>query len=59
MSKGSLPPLSKSAMEAMAEVARQLANGFTGEIKLECNDGGVRKVRGNNTLWPPRKPKKP
>lgn len=37
--------LSQSARWALVEVVRLLSNRFTGEIRLECSEGGVRNLR--------------
>ena len=38
----------------MVGVARALASGFTGTIRLECRDGGVGDHFHNHTMQPDR-----
>lgn len=37
--------LTESARDALLEIAERLAEGYTGTIVLECNQGGVGNVQ--------------
>lgn len=37
--------LSDSAKEAILDSIAVLGDGFTGKLELECNDGGVKRIR--------------
>jgi len=39
-----MPKLSITATNVLAYVAQELMKGFTGEITLHCNSGGVAQV---------------
>jgi hypothetical protein len=45
--------LSRASQEAVGEVIRLLAvDRYTGDINLECNEGGVRQWRESKTRRP-------
>ena len=44
--------LTQSATETLAYMVELLAGGFTGTVKVECMDGGVRFVATEQTLRP-------
>ena len=37
--------LKTTARDALLECARLLADGYTGKLELQCNQGGVRNLR--------------
>ena len=37
--------IAESTQRALAEIAKLLADGFTGRIEIECRDGGVGEWR--------------
>jgi len=39
-----LTTVTTTAANALAYIAKELADGFTGEITIHCNSGGVAKV---------------
>lgn len=43
------PNLSATASAALVELARLLADGFTGKIELDCAQGGVTTLRVTTT----------
>jgi hypothetical protein len=47
-----LPPLSSSARAALVRLATMLADGFTGEVELQCSEGGVKVMRSRISYRP-------
>ncbi len=47
-----LPPLSQSARTVIEKLARMLSEGFTGEVELQCSDGGIKIMRSRTTYRP-------
>ena len=45
--------LSESARAVLVDVACKLAKGFTGEIRLECSQGGIRNITTTQIQRPP------
>ena len=39
----------ESAKRVMLDLMQLLANGFTGTIELDCNQGGVRRITETRT----------
>lgn len=44
--------LPDSARDSVLRVVRTLADGFTGEIRLDCRNGGVGRVRESRDYRP-------
>lgn len=46
------PKLSQSAQAVLARIEQMLADGFSGEIVLDCAQGGVRTMKTGQTFRP-------
>lgn len=46
--------LSPTARAALAELVKLLSEGYTGTVELECNEGGVRRLRVSHNLPLPK-----